>query len=180
MRILPTLYDGRTRYARQTLGEIRERFGDLCFDTVIRQNVKLREAAQRGRPIASVARTRERRGRLRGARGRGRGDARPTRAARGLRPAATRAREVVVRFRDPRASDVRIAGDFNGWVPDKGVRSLIEAEGADARVDEDPAAAAGPLPVPLRRRRRVARGSGEPGDGGRRRWADATRSWWSR
>jgi 1,4-alpha-glucan branching enzyme len=39
------------------------------------------------------------------------------------------AREVVVRYRDPAASDVRIAGDFNGWVPDKGVRSLIESDG---------------------------------------------------
>jgi hypothetical protein len=38
-------------------------------------------------------------------------------------------REVVVRFRDPAATDVRIAGDFNGWVPDKGVRSLIESDG---------------------------------------------------
>ena len=37
-------------------------------------------------------------------------------------------REVVVRYRDAIASDVRIAGDFNGWVPDKGVRSLIESE----------------------------------------------------
>ncbi len=35
----------------------------------------------------------------------------------------------MVRFRDSTASDVRIAGDFNGWVPDKGVRSLIESEG---------------------------------------------------
>ena len=32
------------------LGEIREMFKDLCFDTVIRQNVKLREAARRGQP----------------------------------------------------------------------------------------------------------------------------------
>ena len=38
-------------------------------------------------------------------------------------------REVIVRYRDADASDVRIAGDFNGWVPDKGVRSLIESEG---------------------------------------------------
>ena len=38
-------------------------------------------------------------------------------------------REVVVRFRDSAANDVRIAGDFNGWVPDKGVRSLIESDG---------------------------------------------------
>jgi chromosome partitioning protein len=57
VRILPTLFDGRTRYARETLGEIRERFGDLCFDTVIRANVKLREAARAGVPIARFART---------------------------------------------------------------------------------------------------------------------------
>lgn len=135
VRILPTLFDGRTRYARQTLGEIREMFKDLCFDTVIRQNVKLREAASRGKPINAI-----------------------TRAANGTRDYAALAvevvigdpshpdeplgatsaeagepREVLVRFRDPNAHDVRIAGEFNGWVPDKGVRSLIEADG-EARV----------------------------------------------
>ena len=36
---------------------------------------------------------------------------------------------MIVRFRDCGATDVRIAGDFNGWVPDKGVRSLIESDG---------------------------------------------------
>jgi chromosome partitioning protein len=56
VRILPTLFDGRTRYARETLGEIRERFGELCFDTVIRANVKLREAARAGRPVCRFAR----------------------------------------------------------------------------------------------------------------------------
>jgi chromosome partitioning protein len=126
VRILPTLYDGRTRYARQTLAEIRQLFGDLCFDTVIRQNVKLREAAQRGRPIVELARSAN-----------GAVDyaalavelaaSAPERPARAATPEARR--EVVVRFRDLRASDVRIAGDFNGWVPDKGVRSLIESDG---------------------------------------------------
>src|SRR5678815_158719 len=33
--VLPTLYDGRTRFARETLAELRGRFGDACFDTVI-------------------------------------------------------------------------------------------------------------------------------------------------
>ena len=129
VRILPTLFDGRTRYARQTLGEIREMFKDLCFDTVIRQNVKLREAASRGRPINAVARSAN-----------GAHDyaalaievaaSAPDALAEAVAAAPpTSPREVVVRFRDQRASDVRIAGDFNGWVPDKGVRSLIEAEG---------------------------------------------------
>ncbi len=134
VRVLPTLYDGRTRYARQTLGDIRELFKELCFDTVIRLNVKLREAAREGIPIsryapsangaidyASVAMELaasppEHRARISSERS---GD-----------PAtAGQPREVVVRFKDPDAGDVRIAGDFNGWVPDRGVRSLIASEG---------------------------------------------------
>ena len=42
---------------------------------------------------------------------------------------APQPREVRVHFRDDAAGDVRIAGDFNGWVPDKDVRSRVEAEG---------------------------------------------------
>jgi chromosome partitioning protein len=129
VRVLPTLYDGRTRFARETLGRIREMFKDLCFDTVIRLNVKLREAAGRGTPICNYA-----------ASANGSIDyaalavevAASAPAERGvtLGPApAEAAREVVVRYRDAAANDVRIAGDFNGWVPDKGVRSLIESDG---------------------------------------------------
>jgi len=127
VRILPTLFDGRTRFARETLGEIRELFKDLCFDTVIRQNVTLREAARRGQPIHAVSR------RANGARDYA---ALAVEVLAGGPQAADEmedfarepAREVVVHFRDSGAHDVRIAGDFNGWVPDKGVRSLIESE----------------------------------------------------
>jgi len=127
VRVLPTLYDGRTRYGRQTLAGIRERFQDMCLDTVIRSNVKLREAAARGVPIAKFART------ANGAidysalaveieaLGVSTDDLLPT--------FEKTPREVIVRYRDTAAHDVRIAGDFNGWVPDKGVRSLIESEG---------------------------------------------------
>lgn len=125
VRILPTLYDGRTRFARDTLAEIRARFGDLCFDTVIRQNVRLREAARRGRPVGRFARSAN-----------GALDyaalalevAASAPAARADAPGLeeTAPREVVVRYRDPLASDVRIAGDFNGWVPDKDVASRVE------------------------------------------------------
>ena len=128
VRILPTLYDGRTRYARQTLAQIREMFKDMCFDTVIRQNVKLREAASRGKPINAVARSAN--GALDYAalavEVEASGVAQIDRTATG---AAMDSREVVVRYRDAAANDVRIAGDFNGWVPDRGVRSLIESEG---------------------------------------------------
>jgi len=142
VRILPTLYDGRTRYARETLAEIRKLFGELCFDTVIRANVKLREAARRGLPIIRFARS---------ANGsidyaalavevaavEGEGVGAETPLARPATPlprpdtAPSSAREVVVEFRDRRAADVRIAGDFNGWVPDRGVQSRVQSDGSN-------------------------------------------------
>ena len=132
VRILPSLYDGRTRYARDTLAEIRSLFGDLCFDTVIRANVKLREAARRGEPIVAFARS------ANGAQDYGalaiELSLTPPPEEIGQRPAGASAepeREIVVQYRDGAASDVRIAGDFNGWVPDRNVRSLVQAEGAE-------------------------------------------------
>ena len=99
----------------------------MCLDTVIRSNVKLREAAARGMPISKFART---------ANGAIDYSALAVEIeALGLSvdaPLPTfeeTPREVVVRYRNTAAHDVRIAGDFNGWVPDKGVRSLIESEG---------------------------------------------------
>lgn len=164
VRVLPTLYDGRTRYARQTLGDIRELFKELCFDTVIRLNVKLREAARQGIPISMYAPTAN--GAIDYATAAMELDASPPQIETGASqsdgpgdtvaggpveqtldsptheagaPSATNdesggpSREVLVRFRDESAGDVRIAGDFNGWVPDRGVRSLIASEG-DTRV----------------------------------------------
>jgi chromosome partitioning protein len=128
IRVLPTLYDGRTRYARETLGEIRALFPELCFDTVIRANVKLREAARSGKPIQAYA------PQAAGAADyaalalevslAGASDAPIARADQSLR-------EVTVSFRDAAATDVRIAGDFNGWVPDKNVRSRVDIAGGE-------------------------------------------------
>ncbi|MEM9175725.1 MAG: AAA family ATPase [Myxococcota bacterium] len=139
VRVLPTLYDGRTRYARQTLGDIRELFKELCFDSVIRLNVKLREAARQGLPISLYAPSAN--GALDYASVALELAASPPDQL-APRPASleeeeetfelgTTPREVVVRFRDDVAGDVRIAGDFNGWVPDRGVRSLIASEGQE-------------------------------------------------
>lgn len=132
VRVLATLYDGRTRFARDTLAGIREAFGDLCFDTVIRGCVRLREAARAGVPITRFA-----------PRSNGAADyaslavevaaapAPETRPGRTAPAGESDLREVVVEFRDPVARDVRIAGDFNGWVPDRGVASeVVEAGGA--------------------------------------------------
>jgi len=51
VRALATIYDRRTRLAREVLDEIREHFGEQCFHTVIHRTVKLREAAGFGRTI---------------------------------------------------------------------------------------------------------------------------------
>jgi chromosome partitioning protein len=135
VRILPTLYDGRTRYARETLSDIRDLFKDLCFDTVIRLNVKLREAARQGVTVDRYAPSAN--GTIDHATLALEVEASPPshdeRSAVEFGVIAHDSelpREVVVRFRDTAASDVRIAGDFNGWIPDKGVRSLIESEGS--------------------------------------------------
>jgi chromosome partitioning protein len=124
VRILCTLYDGRTRYARETLAEIRALFPELCFDTVIRSNVKLREAARHGVPIQQFA------ARAAGAQDYAAlalevalgGRAQPARGE----VAGAAPREVELCFRDGRATDVRLAGDFNDWVPDKNVRSRLQ------------------------------------------------------
>jgi chromosome partitioning protein len=130
VRILATLYDGRTRFARETLAEIRTRFGDACFDTVIRSSVKLREAARRGLPVVRMAPSSN------GAADyaalatevAARAPAQLERTAETTH-AAPPPREVVIEYRDPGAADVRIAGDFNGWVPDRDVLSSTHQEG---------------------------------------------------
>jgi chromosome partitioning protein len=132
VRILPTLYDGRTRFARETLAEIRELFKDLCFDTVIRSNVRLREAARRGLPINRFARSAN--GAIDYAGLAMEVEAAPPqpieRPARPARELDQTNREIVIHFRNRSATDVRLAGDFNGWVPDKDIQSTVQTEGA--------------------------------------------------
>jgi chromosome partitioning protein len=51
IRILATLYDIRTKLAREVLAELREQFGSLLMDATINFNTKLKEAASFGQPI---------------------------------------------------------------------------------------------------------------------------------
>jgi chromosome partitioning protein len=132
IRILPTLFDGRTRFAKRALAEIREAYKDLVFDSVIRSNVRLREAAQRGVPIANLDR-------------RSYGfvdymslalevlyDREEEETAPVPEPPTpptdaeiinAGAKGVVFTFKDPRVRDVQLAGDFNNWIPDQGVET---------------------------------------------------------
>jgi len=52
VHILATLYDARARSMRNSLSHLRAQYGPLVFETVVRFNVALREAAAMGSPIS--------------------------------------------------------------------------------------------------------------------------------
>jgi chromosome partitioning protein len=140
VRILPTLVNPRTRFTQDTLRRLNERYGDEVLPVHIHHTVKLKEAAARGVPLmdhrpASIAHE----------------DyltlgaeilrryAQITAAA----PAAARAddaggipiretvaaapagmpdmEEISLVFKGAAGTDIRIAGDFNNWEPDRDV-----------------------------------------------------------
>ncbi len=51
MRVVATLFDRRHRLARELLIATQGRFGSLMFETVIHEDIRLREAAASGLPI---------------------------------------------------------------------------------------------------------------------------------
>lgn len=131
VRILPTKFDRRANYAKDVLAKIRERFGPITMATTINLNDKLREAVSLGLPITEyapdsagfkdyMALAREviaaERTRTRSAEVEGR-----------LGPQARSG--VVFAISAPGAHDVKLAGDFNSWVPDREVFSLKEDGG---------------------------------------------------
>jgi chromosome partitioning protein len=49
--IVMTMFDGRTRLSPQVVGEVRQHFGAVVFDTVIPRTTRLAEAPSFGKPI---------------------------------------------------------------------------------------------------------------------------------
>jgi chromosome partitioning protein len=49
--VVMTMFDGRTRLSQQVVGEVRQHFGALVFDTVIPRTTRLAEAPSFGKPI---------------------------------------------------------------------------------------------------------------------------------
>jgi chromosome partitioning protein len=49
--VLMTMFDSRTRLSAQVVGEVRDHFGALVFDTVIPRSTRLAEAPSFGKPI---------------------------------------------------------------------------------------------------------------------------------
>ncbi|MGD9692054.1 MAG: AAA family ATPase [Phycisphaerales bacterium] len=53
--VLPTMHDDRSPLARRLLDEVRRTFGERVLPSVIRLDMRLREAAAAGRPIVELA-----------------------------------------------------------------------------------------------------------------------------
>jgi chromosome partitioning protein len=52
VNVLATMYDIRTKMAREILSELRSHFGDRMFHTVVTFNTKIKEASSFGQPIS--------------------------------------------------------------------------------------------------------------------------------
>jgi chromosome partitioning protein len=52
VKVLASMYDIRTKMAREILADLRSRFGDKMFDTIICFNTKIKEASSFGQPIS--------------------------------------------------------------------------------------------------------------------------------
>jgi len=51
VKVVPNLYDVRTKLGREMLAEVRKRFGEFMFNSHINFNIKLKEAASLGQAI---------------------------------------------------------------------------------------------------------------------------------
>jgi chromosome partitioning protein len=56
VKVLATLFDGRTRMANEVLRDMEEHFRDSLFSTTIHASVRLREAAAQGKPVVACGR----------------------------------------------------------------------------------------------------------------------------
>ena len=57
VRVLPNQYDVRTTLAREIIAELRNRFREVVFDTIVNFNTKLKEGASFGQAITEFAPT---------------------------------------------------------------------------------------------------------------------------
>jgi chromosome partitioning protein len=131
VRILPTKFDRRAGYAKEVLTKIRERFGPITLGTTINLNDKLREAVSLGLPITEYAPDsagfKDYMALAREVIAAEKTRSRPTDTEVGSSP-QTRS-GVLFAIKALGAHEVKLAGDFNSWVPDRDVFSLKEEGG---------------------------------------------------
>lgn len=148
-RILPTMVDIRTRLARSFLEHLNETCGDELSSVYISHSVRLREAVCEGLPViehAAACAAAQDYMRLASEMILGiagleladelvrqekceQGEAVPEMRYATLRPVRQAADhdsgEVLLEYQGMADHDIKIAGDFNDWVPDKGVETRI-------------------------------------------------------
>lgn len=130
--VVPTLVDNRTRLARKFLRDLWGRFADEISPVMIPYTVRLKEAVCAGKSIVdydpdSPAAYQYNRlaDEIMCSSGLIQTESPPTRP----RPTSIEARQrVVLTFSGFVGMDLRIAGDFNDWVPDRGVETRTEGE----------------------------------------------------
>jgi chromosome partitioning protein len=132
LRVLLNAFDRRTRFARQIREEIRSAFPGRVLETTIRNSVRVREAVVRGVPVDRLDRRAAIVGdyealvsELERSLEDDRGAPRPG-AVQGLRVTP---HGVYLTRNDVAPERVRLAGSFNGWVPDGGVVLEVHEDG---------------------------------------------------
>jgi len=141
--ILPTMFDRRSRFAREILEEVRSHFNGVIFSTPIRVCTKLRESVSFGRPVSAYApnsigswdysalaeeillqeEPQIKRKSLAVSRS---SICKPP--GKGMISGYTHSGYLFI-YKDPKAKEVKIAGDFNNWIPDKDVLSERDEDG---------------------------------------------------
>lgn len=135
-KVLVTIFDSRLKFSFEILSNIREKFRDNLFNTIIHVNVKLKEAASAGvsvfkfdkycrgskdyfslaREIISVPEERS--------------EPAPTNRIAGLmEKEVNEIIEAEFKLYAPDAKEVYIAGDFNEWTPNENTRFVQDSDG---------------------------------------------------
>ena len=150
LQLLPVMIDYRTRFTTLILDEMRQRFPDIIIDSPIHYTVRIKEAAYRGKPIIDyapaspaaedyrqlartiietlkparvmLADTYQRIAEILADAATGRADDNDTPIP---RTPATLSQKVTMRFNSFGDQELKIAGDFNSWIPDHNVETRI-------------------------------------------------------
>jgi chromosome partitioning protein len=140
VRILPTLVDHRTRFTQDTLRQLKDRFGDEILPVNIHYTVRLKEAAARGLPLmdhqpdsvacddyltlaAEILRryAQASAAAVSAVASPERNTASDSAVTRKALPTMPDVEEVCLVFQGAGSADIKIAGDFNNWEPDRDV-----------------------------------------------------------
>ena len=154
IRILPTMIDYRTRFTSLVLDEIRQRFPDVIIDTPAHYTVRIKEAAYRGKPVIDhapaspvaddyrklarviidsvkparvmLADTYNRIAELLAEAAAANEQNGQTDKPAPAPAASASAQTVTLSFSGYDDQEVKIAGDFNSWIPDHNVETRVD------------------------------------------------------